>query len=260
MDKIEKKTLKIDEDLSLPFLGPPLSNGPCPTVIYFALSAEDSLHLDPYNQPALFLSSYPIRVFSVTLPGHENCMSAKNALAVWANEISHENNIISSFVDKAIKGIKYLIDENLSDPSGIALMGLSRGAYLALHVGAKSPDIKWILGFSPLIDLSIVSEFDSLKESRLLQSLHPNNLALSLLDKEIRLYIGNRDTRVGTRNSFSFVEKIAEEAYLKKKKKADAELIIYPSIGHKGHGTSKNTFKEGCLWLQEKLLNQGPRL
>ena len=251
---MEQYTLKIDSLTSLSFIGPPLSEGPCPAVIYFALSAEDSLYLDPYNQPALFLSSHRIRVFSITLPGHEDFSKAKNALVTWSKEIKEGTDPISSFIDQALNAITYLIEENLATPSKIAVMGLSRGAYFALHVGAKCPEVNWILGFSPLINLSDIFEFDSIKDCTLLQSLQSDKLLDSLINKEIRLYIGNRDTRVGTRNSFLFIEKIAMQAFLKNRKEAQAELIIYPSIGYKGHGTDKNTFKEGCQWLKEKLI------
>jgi len=251
---MEQYTLKIDSRTSLCFIGPPLSAGPCPAVMYFALSAEENLYLDPYNQPALFLSSHPIRVFSITLPGHEDFSKAKNALATWAKEIEEGIDPISNFIDQALNAIAYLIEENIAVPSKIAVMGLSRGAYFALHVGARCPEVKWILGFSPLINFSDIFEFDSIKDCTLLQSFQSDKLLDSLINKEIRLYIGNRDTRVGTENSFLFIEKIAMRAFQKKRKEAPAELIIYPSIGYKGHGTGKNTFKEGCLWLKEKLI------
>lgn len=252
---MEKYTLKIDDRTSLSFIGPPLSAGQCPAVIYFALSDEDSLYLDPYNQPALFLSSHhPIRVFSITLPDHEDFSKAKNALVLWSKEIEKGIDPISKFMDQTLNAIAYLIEEKIALPSKIAVMGLSRGAYFALRIGAKSPDINWILGFSPLINLYDIFEFDSIKDCTLLQSLHSDKLLDSLINKQIRLYIGNRDTRVGTRNSFMFIEKIAMQAYQKNRKEAQAELIIYPSIGYKGHGTGKNIFKDGCLWLKEKLI------
>ena len=54
------------------FVGPPLEEGPFPTLIYFALSAEDSLQCDPFNQPVQFLEGLPLRIFSITLPGAEH--------------------------------------------------------------------------------------------------------------------------------------------------------------------------------------------
>ena len=163
-------------------------------------------------------------------------------------------DIFSNFINQTLKAIDFLIEEKLAIPSKFALMGLSRGAFIALRVAAKCPKINWLLAFSPLIDLSDIDEFNSLKDTALLQSLHSDNIIDSLIDKEIRFYIGNNDTRVGTKNSYSFIEKIALQSFLKRRKNARAELIIYPSIGYKGHGTDKNTFKEGCLWLKQKLI------
>ncbi|MCB1084213.1 MAG: hypothetical protein KDK61_07865, partial [Simkania sp.] len=65
------------------FVGPRLEEGPLPTLIYFALSAEDSLERDPFNQPVQFLEGLPLRIFSITLPGHENNLPPEDALNVW---------------------------------------------------------------------------------------------------------------------------------------------------------------------------------
>lgn len=159
--------------------------------------------------------------------------------------------MISAFVIKAKMALDYLIDKKIA--SKIALAGLSRGALLCFHIAAICPWIQHVLAFAPLIDLGNLSEFLKIKEREQVQNLHPNNLAPFLTEKEIRMYIGNNDTRVGTKNAFFLIEKLVEEAN-KSKKKCPFELIIYPSIGYKGHGTDEKTFKEGCLWLKEKLL------
>ena len=41
--------------ISIYHVGPPLELGPLPTFFYFALSGEESLTLNPYNQPVSFL-------------------------------------------------------------------------------------------------------------------------------------------------------------------------------------------------------------
>lgn len=250
---MEKKEITIDKDISLSFIGPSLKEGPCPTVLYFASTKEDSLALDPINQPAKFLSSYPLRVFSLSLPGHEECSNPKHAISLWSKDLLKEKDIISPFVKKVEKALAYLIDEKIASPSKIAVVGLSRGAFISFHVAAKCREIKYILAFAPLIDLYSLSEFASIKDNLLIQSLHPNKLSSSLIEKEIRMYIGNNDTRVGTQNAFSFIEKLNEAASINKKK-SSAELIVHPSIGYKGHGTEQKTFKEGCQWLIEKIL------
>ena len=71
------------------FVGPDLSLGPLPTIFYFALSAKESLHQDPFNQPVAVWQTYPVRIFSITLPEHEGHLDPKPArLAFWNEEIA----------------------------------------------------------------------------------------------------------------------------------------------------------------------------
>lgn len=81
-----------------------------------------------------------------------------------------------------------------------------------------------------------------------LKSLIPH-----LIGKKLRFYIGNHDTRVGTANCFQFIEALAEASFQNRISSSDVELIIGPSIGHQGHGTSKEIFTKGADWMAEKL-------
>lgn len=200
-------------------VGPPLEDGPLPAIIYFALSAEESLHLDPFDQPVKALESKKVRVFSFTLPHHEN---QKRDLSKWTEEI------IADFV-RTVKA--KLPDLNAS---GIGVMGLSRGAMMACRLAAICPEITHVLGFAPY------SSFLDGIENR-------------LYDRHVRFYIGNLDTRVGTRECFDIIEKLAKKAQEQKIRSPPIELIISPSIGFKGHGTPKHIFEAGANWLKEQL-------
>ena len=70
------------------FVGPSLEKGPLPTLIYFALSAEDSLQCDPFNRPVQFLEGLPLRIFSITLPGHEIHWCNYDSICCLENEIA----------------------------------------------------------------------------------------------------------------------------------------------------------------------------
>src|SRR5579863_3267195 len=117
------------------FLGPPLDAGPLPAVFYFSLSAHDSLHLDPYNQPAIYLGSPGLRIFSVSLPGHDT-LPPTQALRFWAGEIRHGRDVIQAFVQEVTSYIRHLIDQQVVLPEKIGAMGLSRGVFIASHVAA----------------------------------------------------------------------------------------------------------------------------
>lgn len=231
------------------FLGPPLDAGPLPAVFYFALSAHDSLHLDPYNQPAVFLSSSRLLIFSMTLPGHD-VLPPTEALRFWAEEIHHGRNVIQTFTHEIADYIHHLIQNRIVDPQKIGMMGLSRGAFIASHAAALLPEVSHILGFAPLTQLDIVKEFEGLDVDR----WDLTHLTEKLYDRSLRFYIGNRDKRVGTEHCYQFVSELAETAYQNRISSSPIELIMGPSIGHQGHGTAPHVFQQGASWLSQKLL------
>lgn len=244
--------IHLHPSIEIAHTGPDFSFGPLPALFYFALSAQDSLGLDPFNQPAAYLSSLPLRIFSMTLPGHDHLPPAQ-ALNFWANEIAQGRNFIHEFVEKAKLAVVTLLDRNILIPDRIAAAGLSRGAFIATHAAASIDLFRWVLGFAPLTDLSFAKEFHDLHQDPLVKSLKLEHCIPSLIDRTLRYYIGNHDTRVSTRRCFDFVEKFAQISFDSMIRSPQIELMVGPSIGRDGHGTSKEVFHEGAQWIAEKL-------
>lgn len=235
------------------YLGPSLELGPLPALFYFSLSAQDSLCLDPFNQPAAYLSGLPLRIFSLTLPGHENGLPPTDALNVWAREMQMGTNLIDLFVEQVRIVVNDLFLKRVLIEDKIGVAGLSRGAFLATHAAAHIPAFRYILGFSPLSQLKYAKEFAANTDLPLVQSASLEHLAPLLTDRKLRYYIGNLDTRVGTRSCFDFIEKLAQTALANKIRSPQTELILFPSIGHQGHGTPKEIFHHGAQWIAEQL-------
>ncbi|MBS0620076.1 MAG: alpha/beta hydrolase [Verrucomicrobia bacterium] len=247
------QTLDLEPGLTVSFLGPDLRAGPLPTLFYFSLSAVDSLTLDPFNQPVAYLSALPMRIFSLTIPGHEDNLPPTEALYRWANQMARGEPVIEPFLEQIARAVSILEEKNLLLPEKTAVAGLSRGAFIAALAAAKIPAFRWILGFAPLTQLAFAKEFEGLKELPSVQALSLENVINTLTDRSVRFYIGNMDTRVGTRRCFDFIEKLSHAAFEKRIRSPQVELIITPSIGFQGHGTSKETFHAGAQWIAEKL-------
>jgi esterase FrsA len=228
LQKADKRTL---------FIGPSLDKGPLPALFYFALSAEDSLQRDPYNQPVQFLQGLPLRIFSITLPAHENNFPPEKAMNVWAERIQNGERLIPTFIEKVRESIETLSPHFTS----CAVSGLSRGAFIACHVAALCPQITHILGYAPLTRLSYAPE------------LNLETLVSKLVNRNLRFYIGNNDIRVGTENVFSFIHTLAKEATVRRIRNAPIEMIIGPSKGYQGHGTSPDVFQSGVDYLKKEL-------
>jgi len=238
--------LQIRDGLTLYHVGPPLENGPLPSIFYFALSASDSLTKDPFNQPIQFLSDRPIRFFSLDLPAHEGDQSPFDALNSWAQDISNGIDVLTPFFEKVLEAIQYGIDQTLIHPEKLGIAGLSRGGFLASHLAAREPRIKAILQFAPLTNLKKSKDLHSVAHHPLVEALNLFPLACNLSNRNIRFYIGNKDTRVDTRSCFEFAMHLVDNSTLRS---PQIELIITPSIGQAGHGTSPDTFKQGAEWL-----------
>lgn len=254
MHHFHKLQLKTKDEVT--FLGPPLNQKeqePLPALFYFALSAEDSLLLDPFNQPAAYLSSLPLRIFSLTLPGHENHLPPTQALTIWAKELEKGKNPIATFIEKVRRVTNELLDEGIIHREKLAVSGLSRGAFIATHVAASIPYFRTVLGFAPLTKLQFAKEFEHIRHLPLVEELSLENLTDLLTHHVLRFYIGNIDMRVSTRNCFDFIEKLSLSAYHARIRSPLTELIIYPSIGHQGHGTPQKIFHAGADWVREQL-------
>lgn len=221
------------------FVGPPLSQGPMPALIYLALSDQESLYQDPFNQPVVALNGKLIRVFSFTIPGHGPDLDPTKAIAFWESEYQAGRDILSPFFDQTVKAIEELIDQNIA--TKVAVAGLSRGVYCACHIAARTQAIKHILGFAPMI------KFRAAPQLALDQYID------QLSTRTIRFYMGNRDIRTGTDICYSFMRQLVESAFEKRIRSAPIEMIISPSIGHQGHGTPPHTFQAGSHWIWESL-------
>lgn len=191
-----------------------------------------------------------IRVFSMTLPGHENGLPATGAMKIWAEELSRGKNCVEEFLRKLDIAVDFAIDEKFADQNKLATAGLSRGGFIASHLAARDKRFKHVLGFAPLTKLSKIKEFRDLEELSLANKLDLEHLAPQLSDRHVRLYIGNDDTRVGTRSCFEYAMKLVEK---RQTRTSQVELSIYPSIGQMGHGTPPEIFKGGAEWILSHL-------
>ncbi len=242
--------LTVAPNITLYHTGPALDHGPLPSLFYFALSGPDSLTLDPYNQPVQFLRNHMIRVFSLTLPGHENELPASQAMTIWAEDLSKGKNCLADFLDAAEEAVEFAIRQQFVDPSKMAIGGLSRGGFIAAHLAAREERFRFLLGFAPLTRLNRIKEFASFQNNPFIDSFDLVHLAEKLAGRHVRLYIGNEDTRVGTRECFEFAMALVDH---KKERMAPVELLMSPSIGQMGHGTSPEIFQQGVDWIAKNL-------
>ncbi len=228
--------------------GPPIEAGPLPGIFYFALSGEESLTLDPFNQAVAFLPKTPCRVYSLTIPGHEAGRDKTKAMGYWAEEFKAGRDPITPFIETIRTTIDALTANDLLSEGPIVASGLSRGAFIATHLAAADSRVTHVCGFSPLTQLTHHSDFQGTTSP-----LNLENRIGELHTTTVRFYIGNRDTRVGTDQCYAFIRGLTEAQYSSGKRSPSCELTIFPSIGHKGHGTPPEIFQAGAAWMAQQL-------
>jgi pimeloyl-ACP methyl ester carboxylesterase len=223
------------------FRGPALDQGPLPALFYFSLSGEASLSTPPYNNPVTSLEGSALRIFSVDLPFHTSDAKPDEALRRWLDEPSP----LPPFFEQVVELIDHLIATHVVDPKRLAVAGLSRGAFVATHIAALEPRIGTILGYAPLTGPSI--------NLSLPQELSLIHLAERLIGRHLLFTIGNRDTQVSTRACYEFVDALTELSFESGLRSPPVELVICPSIGRHGHGTSPETFELGADYIRRRL-------
>ncbi|MBS4168024.1 alpha/beta hydrolase [Parachlamydia sp. AcF125] len=249
----EKQTALIaPSGMNVSFRGPALEEGPLPCIFYFALSKKDTLFVDPYNQPSIVWEGLGMRVFSVDLPGHGEGLDHSQAMREWINSLSADPFFLEKFVKKCSEFVDDLIEKNYTFSQTIGTAGLSRGGFIATLLAIQNPHISTVLGFAPLTQLSCLAEYQELNLPPS-PSHHLENMASLLIDKNLRYYIGNRDLRVSTDACFQCIRSITNTAFDHGKRSPSAELVVFPSIGHKGHGTPPHIFVEGAQWLARQI-------
>lgn len=241
--------IHVAPDITLYHVGPPLDLGPLPSFFYFALSGPDSLCKDPFNQPVVFLEGKMIRVFSMTLPGHENELPATEAIQVWADDYARKLDPLNRFLDQFEQALAFAIEQKFVDPNKMAVGGLSRGGFTALHAAARDERLKNVVAFAPVTDLAHVREFKNLQENPAVRALNLSKVCQKLIKQHLRLYISNHDTRVHTRSCIDFAMSVVDHATSNQVRSPFVELILYPPIGHQGHGTPPEIFKAGADWI-----------
>lgn len=243
------KTYNFNDELEIRYVGPDITSGPMPLILYFSIRAQESLTLDPYNQPVHFVEGNDLRVFSITLPGHFEGQDKFKAMKYWSEHLDE----LDSFIQKSHSFISHLVDKKITEDQKIATMGLSRGGLIATHLLAHQ-NISASLSFAPVTDLKALLEFDHPKPENFISKLSLENQMEHLYAKKIRYYIGNRDLRVGTKSAFHWVESLANYAYDQRVRSPQIELFIVPSTGQFGHGTLPHTFEEGAKWLKKQIV------
>lgn len=233
----------------------PLPDKPIATVLVLAMDQKTSLEKSSFNRSALLLKKqHEVLCISLDMPAHgsDRRPGERNGIAGWHDRLANKENIVEDFTSRATGVLNYLIEKGYTDRDRIGVIGISRGAFMALHLMAANPMIKAVAVDAPCAYLPAVREFADLKGDLLTESLSLINIADSPnLQKPIYLMVGNHDTRVGTEHSIRFAQAVVAAAPVNVRLRP-IELHVVPGEDHRQpEGTHENL----SSWLGKILFN-----
>ena len=96
-------------------LGPDLSQGPLPTIFYFAVTALETLTVEPFSQALLGLDLTRLRVMSATTPAHDAPGAYHQAIGQWVSSYKEGKDQLGIFFERVAAGIEDLAKRGLVD-------------------------------------------------------------------------------------------------------------------------------------------------
>jgi len=203
--------------------------GSGPLVVVLAADMQDTLYDSATTDtlvPRLLSASYS--VMSLDLPCHgADAEPGVQPLDCWAQRIAAGDKDIFLTFCAGLFGVL-----NRLGVSQVGILGISRGAYVAITCAAYNERFRDLALEIPVIDLNYLTEFKSLPVDEAL--FGTEQYAPYVRDRAILVRIGRNDTRVGTALAVEFAEEVG------------ATLELTDAVGHQ-------VAEDGSTitWLQE---------
>jgi dienelactone hydrolase len=225
---------------------------PAPTLIMFASpAAAKSLDCEQFPKCGKLLATRGVLCVSVELPGHGGLgPNDGGALEGWRAYANAGRDFVTEYYTKAKEVLDYLIAEKYTDLKRVAVCGISRGGFIALHFAAAEPRVRCAAAFAPVTDLAALAEFQGVERHPLIQSLSLANQAENLAGRPVWIAIGGQDERVGTGRAVAFGKAVTAAA-TRNKHKSRLRLEVHQDTV--GHTTPKGSFEAAGLWIESQL-------
>ena len=229
---------------------------PAPTLFMFAQSVEYMRDRATFNEVGQRLAAHGYLYVVVDPPCHgaDSKPGEPPELRGWRYRIDQGESLVEPFTQRASDVLDHLVNEGYTDVAKVAVVGTSRGGFLALHFAAADARIRAVATFSPVTDLAALSEFRGDEQHPTVQSLSTLNLADKLAGRAVWISIGNNDARVSTEAAIALSRKLVAVGVAKAppdpKPIVPVELIVGPSSGH---SAIQHAHALAAVWLLKQM-------
>jgi dienelactone hydrolase len=157
-----------------------------------------------------------------------------SSLGGWAVHCKQGTDFMKPYVEHCRDVLDHLIAAGFTDPQRIAVQGISRGGFCALHFAAAEPRINAVIGIAPVTNPLALQEFVGVTAAQVAHVSLDQHLD-KLAGRAVWMSIGNTDERVSTDDCISFARRLVATT-----RKLRPELTLVPvhltvgtSLGHR---------------------------
>ncbi len=209
------------------------SKKPAPLFVNLASGLDGTLKSEIYGVVGQILEKKGFLSATFDAPSHGTAQRKGEppGLDGWRSRLEKGEPLIEDFNDRARDVLDDLIDSGRVDPHRIAVCGVSRYGFMALHFAAADPRVKCAVAIAPVTHLPALREFRGMEPHAPTRQLSLSRLAPKLAGLPIWMVIGNADDRVDTSRAIEFADRVIEESSIQGKP-CKMELHVVEAPGH----------------------------
>ncbi|QDU16253.1 esterase [Gimesia maris] len=230
----------------------PLPDQPEPTLFILAGTMESTLGSPYFRQCGNQLAEAGYLLISVDIPCHgkQHRPPEPTGLSGWAYRCEQGDDFVADNNRRLSQVLDELIADGRTNPDYVGVCGTSRGGYLALQFAAHDPRVKGVAAFAPVTDLTVLNEFKSRSENKMVQSLSMIRNAEKLAGRPVWIVIGDRDVRVGTDEAIAVARSITQAGL---KQGGPSQVDLHVIAEPKGHTVPKGSTDVAAKWFLKQV-------
>tara|TARA_R110002124_G_scaffold73879_2_gene198134 strand:- start:1344 stop:2147 length:804 start_codon:yes stop_codon:yes gene_type:complete len=230
----------------------PLPDQPVPTLFILAGTMESTLGSPYFRQCGNQLAEAGYLLVSVDIPCHgkQHRPPEPTGLSGWAFRCEQGDDFVADNNRRLSQVLDELIADGRTNPDYVGVCGTSRGGYLALQFAAHDPRVKGVAAFAPVTDLTVLNEFKSRSENKMVQSLSMIRNAEKLAGRPVWIVIGDRDVRVGTDEAIAVARSITQAGL---KQGGPSQVDLHVIAEPKGHTVPKGSTDVAAKWFLKQV-------
>lgn len=229
---------------------------PAPLLIILSGNIEDSFAKPNFLKAGRQLLPKGYLAVSIDLPCHgAQAEKGFSGLVGWGKRAAKGDDVAVEFNARMSKVVDFLVAEKLADPKRIAVIGTSRGGYLAIRYAAHDPRVRCAVAYAPVADLRKLTEYAVAAGTPAVDQMSLGAFIPKLVGRPLWIAIGDRDDRVGTDSVIAFARQLAAAAV---EKKVPSEVALHVLSEPRGHSLPAGTDVMSAEWIEKVIAATTP--